>query len=176
MQELLVTWLHFFLLCLGLPQWLSDKESAVPKMQFQSLGQEDPLEDDLQPAPVFLPGQCHEQRSLAGYSSCGCRELDVTEQLSTHFISVLGLSLFISTVSAWWKHFIKLSYHASFPHKLAVAGDMSQAITPWEAEMLQIWTLPADQMVNLYWNTTGMVYSKCRSWPHGMLLLGSIFL
>ena len=26
-----------------------------------------------QPAPVFLLGKCHEQRSLAGYSPWGCR-------------------------------------------------------------------------------------------------------
>ena len=28
---------------------------------------------------VFLPGKPHRQRSLAGYSPCGCRELDMTE-------------------------------------------------------------------------------------------------
>ena len=33
-----------------------------------------------QPTPVFLPGESHEQRSLAGYSSWGYKELDITEQ------------------------------------------------------------------------------------------------
>ena len=37
-----------------------------------------------QPTPVFLPGEFHEQRSLAGYSPWGCKELDTTERLSTH--------------------------------------------------------------------------------------------
>ena len=32
-----------------------------------------------QPAPVFLPGKSHEQRSLAGYSPWGCKEPGVTE-------------------------------------------------------------------------------------------------
>ena len=32
------------------------------------------------PTPVFLPGQ----RSTEGYSSWGCKESDMTEQLSTH--------------------------------------------------------------------------------------------
>ena len=32
-----------------------------------------------QPTPVFLPGRCHGQRSLAGYSPWGCKESDVTE-------------------------------------------------------------------------------------------------
>ena len=34
------------------------------------------------PTPVFLPGKCHGHRSLARYSPWGCKELDVTEQLS----------------------------------------------------------------------------------------------
>ena len=29
-----------------------------------------------QPAPVFLPGKSHGQRSLAGYSPWGCKEWD----------------------------------------------------------------------------------------------------
>ena len=35
-----------------------------------------------QPTPVFLPGESHGQRSLAGYSPWGCRELDTTERLT----------------------------------------------------------------------------------------------
>ena len=36
-----------------------------------------------QPTPVFLPAKSHGQRSLAGYSLWGCKELDTTELLST---------------------------------------------------------------------------------------------
>ena len=32
-----------------------------------------------QPTPVFLPGDSHGQRSLAGYSPWGCKESDTTE-------------------------------------------------------------------------------------------------
>ena len=32
-----------------------------------------------QPTPVFLPGEFHEQRSLAGYSPWGPKQLDMTE-------------------------------------------------------------------------------------------------
>ena len=32
-----------------------------------------------QPTPVFLPGESHEQRSLADYSPWGRKELDTTE-------------------------------------------------------------------------------------------------
>jgi len=35
----------------------------------RSLGWEDPLEDEMQPTPVFLPGNFHGQSSLAGYTN-----------------------------------------------------------------------------------------------------------
>ena len=37
-----------------------------------------------QPIPVFLPGESHGRRSLAGYSPWGHKESDKTEQLSVH--------------------------------------------------------------------------------------------
>ena len=37
-----------------------------------------------QPTPVFLPGESHGQRSLAGYSPWGHKELDTTERLHFH--------------------------------------------------------------------------------------------
>ena len=40
-----------------------------------------------QPAPVFLPGKCHGQRSLAGYSSWGSKELDMTATEHTHIVN-----------------------------------------------------------------------------------------
>ena len=38
-----------------------------------------------QSIPVFLPGESHERRSLAGYGPWGCKESDMTEQLYFHF-------------------------------------------------------------------------------------------
>ena len=40
---------------------------AVQEAQVQSLGQEDPLEKEWRPTPVFLPGEFYGQRSLMGY-------------------------------------------------------------------------------------------------------------
>ena len=43
--------------------------------------------------PVFLPGEFHGLRSLAGYSSWGHKELDMTERLihtHTHTLSLKG--------------------------------------------------------------------------------------
>ena len=55
---------------------------AMQEIQVQSLGQEDPLEKEWQPTPVFLPGKFHGQRSLVGYSPWGCKELDTTDWLT----------------------------------------------------------------------------------------------
>ena len=59
-----------------------DKESACQYRRHKrdgSLGQEDPLEEETQPTPVFLPGESRGQRSLEGYSPWGHKESDMTE-------------------------------------------------------------------------------------------------
>ena len=45
----------------------------------QSLDWEDPLEKGKATTPVFWPGECHGQRSLAGRSTRGHKELATTE-------------------------------------------------------------------------------------------------
>ena len=40
-----------------------------------------PWRREWQPTPVFLPGECHGQRSLVGYSPWGCKESDMIEGL-----------------------------------------------------------------------------------------------
>ena len=50
------------------------------------------LEKAMATPPVLLPGKSHGWRSLAGYSSRGCKELEITEQL--HFLSHKDL---------WWE-------------------------------------------------------------------------
>ena len=44
----------------------------------ESLDQEDSLEKEWQPTPVFLPGEFHGQRSLVSYSPWDRKELDMT--------------------------------------------------------------------------------------------------
>ena len=55
---------------------------AMQEIWVQSLGGEDPWRKEWLPTPVFLPGECHGQRTLEGYSRWGCKELDMTERLS----------------------------------------------------------------------------------------------
>ena len=52
---------------------------AVQETQVQSLSPEDLLEEAWQPTPVFLPGESHGQRSLAGYRPQGHKEMDMIE-------------------------------------------------------------------------------------------------
>ena len=42
------------------------------------------------PTPVFLPGEAHGQRSLAGYSPWGHKESDLTEHI--HFLELLPVA------------------------------------------------------------------------------------
>ena len=43
-----------------------------------------PWRRECQPAPVFLPGESHGQKSLVGYSPWNRKELDTTEWLQIH--------------------------------------------------------------------------------------------
>ena len=51
------------------------------------------------PIPVLWPGELHEQRSLAGYSPWGHKELDTTEQLSLHYDNKYMIRRFTNMLS-----------------------------------------------------------------------------
>ena len=73
----------------GLPGGSDGKEStckvgdlgSIPGLG-RSLGKGNSWKREWPPTPVFLPGEVHGQRSLAGYSPWGLKELDMTERLS----------------------------------------------------------------------------------------------
>ena len=46
-------------------------------------GQEDPLEKEMDPTPVFLPGETHGQSSVASYSLQGRKQWDTTDHTCT---------------------------------------------------------------------------------------------
>ena len=64
------------------------------EMQVWFLGQEDPLEEEMEPTTVFLPGKF---QSLIGYSPQGGEELDTTEHarvcMHTHTVTLKCVSL-----------------------------------------------------------------------------------
>ena len=51
----------------------------VQEMRVQSLGGEDPLEEEMAIHSSILSGKSHGQRSLVGYSLWGPKESDMTE-------------------------------------------------------------------------------------------------
>ena len=71
----------------GFPGDASGKEPGCEYRKCKRLGFDPwvgkiPRRRALQPIPVFLLGESHGQRSLAGYSLWGCSESDGTERLS----------------------------------------------------------------------------------------------
>ena len=70
---------------MGFPGGSDSKKNllAMRETSVRPLGWEDPLEEGMAPTPVLLPGESHGQRSLAGYSPWGRKELDTTERLTT---------------------------------------------------------------------------------------------
>ena len=68
--------------------------SAVPQTQETRMHLWDgeiPWRRKWQLTPVFLPGELHGQRSLAGYSPWYCKESDTTEWLNTHTHTYQGM-------------------------------------------------------------------------------------
>ena len=64
------------------PSLVVQMVKSLPVMQetwIQSLGQDDPLQKELLPTPVFLPGEFHGQRRLTGYSPWGHQESDTND-------------------------------------------------------------------------------------------------
>ena len=47
---------------------------------------------------IFLPGESHGQRSLAGYSLWRCKESDKTNTFSFHYVTLKTGKLFLSHV------------------------------------------------------------------------------
>ena len=79
----IVIWLRYIYTTeeLGLPQWRSGKKFTCQyrRCRFDPWVEKIPWKRAWQPTSVFLPGECHGQRSLAGYSPWGCKESDTTE-------------------------------------------------------------------------------------------------
>ena len=94
------------------------------------------------PTLVFLPGEFHGQRSLAGYSPWGHKELDTTEQLTLSFKIITTLIVYFT--SSWEVGDSILSYQGpyfkffwSFPYstKMTIPRSMYNSfIKPFQTE------------------------------------------
>ena len=78
-----------------IPWWLSGKKIHLLMQEtwVQSLGWKDPLEKGMVPTPIFLPGEFHRQRTLAGYSPWGLKrvrhDLAIKQQQTISFTCIM---------------------------------------------------------------------------------------
>ena len=84
--------IHVFGNILGFPGGSNGfkKKSACNARDPGLISMEDPWRKEWQPTPVFLPEESHRQRSLVGYSLWGCKESDMTEQLTLSLLVSKG--------------------------------------------------------------------------------------
>ena len=85
----------------GFPGGGSSKEPACQcrrckRLRFDPWVGKIPWRREWQPTPVFLSGEFHGQRNLAGYSPWGRKELDTTEQL---YFTLLYFTIMIGGAS-----------------------------------------------------------------------------
>ena len=97
-----------------LPRWLSGKESAYQcrRRRFDPWIGKIPWRRKLYPTPVFLPGQSHGQRSLAGYSPWGREESDTTEWTQAHGRQ-FGLWASSHSLTLWPPAVLRYSWHVT---------------------------------------------------------------
>ena len=79
----------------GFPRWCSGKEFACQcrnckRCRFDSWARKSSWSRKWQPTPLFLPGKFHGQRSMAGYSPRGCKDLNMTQTEHAQHITDLG--------------------------------------------------------------------------------------
>ena len=97
------------------------------RLRFDSWVGEIPWRRAWLPTPIFLPGQSHGQRNLAGYSSWGCKELDTAEWL-THMRTSICLAFTMH------RNFVNSSFYFSQTlraHALSFRGKGSSQGLQW---------------------------------------------
>ena len=85
----------------GKPTW----ETWVRKIPWRRKGQ---------PTPVFLPGESPWQRSLAGFSPYGSKELNRTERLSTVILWVLSRDFQLTPLPKGFWYFENIVFLGSY--------------------------------------------------------------
>ena len=88
------------------------------RLSFDSWVRKIPWRREWQPTLVFLPGEFHGQRSLAGYSPWGHKESDMTKQLSNKEMGACGHGYFTQSI------------RQTFP-PVRISGDLLQ-VSSWK--------------------------------------------
>ena len=83
-------------MCLGFPDCSDSKECLqCRRLRFDSCVKKIPWKREWPPTPVFLPGEFHGLRSVAGYSPQGCKEWDTIERLTPSLYHVSNTLFFV---------------------------------------------------------------------------------
>ena len=112
--------------CEGFPGGSSAKESTCQcrrhrRCRFDPWARKIHWRRKWQPAPVFLPGKSHGERSLVTYSPWGCRvrynlAAKYTHSLSHTHTHMLLWSPDFNTFLSWWKGDARISVQSIFPN------------------------------------------------------------
>ena len=80
-------------LLLGLPWGLRWERICLQRgrPRFSIWVRKIPWRSEWLPTPIYLPGESHGQRSLAGYNPWSCKEVDTTEQFTLFHIASKAL-------------------------------------------------------------------------------------
>ena len=100
---------HKAIFFIQLRSFKNGKESSCQcrkfrKHQFNPRFRKIPQRKKWQPTPVFLPRESYGQRSLVGCSLWGHKELDTTEQLSTHTWKITATLIQTKFVNYFYKN------------------------------------------------------------------------
>ena len=111
-------YLSIYLSSKGLPWWLNSKRICLPcrRLMFNPWVRKIPWRREWLLTLVFLPGESHGHRSLAGYSPWGRKESDMTEQLTHIHLSPIYLSIpiiYLSSLSIYCLSYLSSMYFLS---------------------------------------------------------------
>ena len=158
----------------GLPSWLSGKKFACQQRRHRRCGFDPwigkiPWRRKWQPIPVFLTGESHEQRSLAGNSPSGHRELDTTEQLSMHTHEPEKVQTWEGSKPFW------LSF-STYEVKWKSLTCVQLFVTPWTTQSMEFWTTQSTARI-LEWVAFPFSrgFAEPRDWTQVSLTAGGLF-
>ena len=142
-----------------------------------SLGREDPLEEEWPPASVFLPGKSHGQRSLAGHSPQGHKELDVTQYASAFFTHNFSSSLVaqrLKCLPAMWETWVRsLGREDPLEKEMATHSSILAWGIPWTEEPGRLQSM-GSQRVGHDWATSLHFHHESNAISTGSSVLSSV--
>ena len=123
---------------------------------------------------VFLPGEYHGQRSLAGYSPWGSKESDTAEQLHFHFHSASWASQGVNNTFAMQETWIwSLGWEDPLEKEMAIHSSTIAWEIPWTEDPGRLQSM-GSQRVRHDWATS--LYRMCMLFLLNIIISGFVSL